>query len=137
MKIFISYKFTGETNEDLKNLLLPVKNALKKMEGVESVYCNFFDEDLPIRSKNFKSHEYVTDAFPSIDKADAQFVIINSEEKSEGMILEMGYAIAKGKKVIVAIKNGITNTYLPGIADESIEWESIDDLTQKIYNLKL
>ncbi len=101
------------------------------------MYCNFFDEDLPIRSKNFKPHEFVTDAFKTIDTIDMQLVIINSEIKSEGMILEMGYAIAKGKKIIVAIQEGIENTYLPGIAHEVIIFNSIEDLTKKISQFHL
>ena len=93
MKVFIAYKFTGEAEEDLHKLLTPLRDALQQAAG--AVYCNFFDDDLAVRSKNFKPQDYVFDAFKMIDTSELMFVILNSDDKSEGMILEVGYALAK------------------------------------------
>ncbi len=105
------------------------------MEKGIDVYCNFFDADLPLRAKNFKPHDYVIDTFKRIDGSDILFVILNSESKSEGMILEIGYAIAKNIPIVIAVKEGITNTYLPGMATFSLTWENEEDLLEKISTI--
>jgi nucleoside 2-deoxyribosyltransferase len=132
-KAFISYKFTGETKENLENLLHPIVEALKN-SSIDA-YCNFFDENLPVRSKNFKPHEFVTDAFKNINESDFVFVVLNSEEKSEGMIMEIGYATAKNIPIVIAVKNNVTNTYLPGMANMVIPWDNINDLVEKISKI--
>ena len=133
MKGFISYRFTGEKLEDLHALLGPVRDALQD-KGVDA-YCNLHDEDLANRSKNFKPQDYVFDAFKTIDGVDVLFVVVTSENKSEGMILEMGYALGKNKSIIVAVKEGVGRTYLPGMAKVLIKWTDINDLVSKIKQL--
>ncbi len=130
MKAFISYRFTGEKVEALKALLIPIQDSLKK-SGIDA-YCNLSDDNLEERSKNFKPQDHVFDAFKIIDAVDILFVVLTSEDKSEGMILEIGYAIAKGLPVVVALKEGVEKTYLPGMAKLSISWNDIDDLLSKI-----
>jgi hypothetical protein len=77
MNGFISYRFTGENPEDLKSLLGPVCDKLAQC-GVKA-YCNLFDDDLLVRSKNFKPQDYLFDAFKSLDKSGLLFVLITSE----------------------------------------------------------
>jgi nucleoside 2-deoxyribosyltransferase len=132
MKAFNSYRFTGETEENLRNLLTPVTEALHEA-GAEA-YCNFFDEDLPVRSKNFKPQDYVFDAFKTINGTNMLFVILNSEDKSEGMLMEIGYALAKGKKVVVAVKDGVQKSYVPGMASLVLPYSNVEDLAEKIKN---
>jgi nucleoside 2-deoxyribosyltransferase len=135
MKVFISYRFTGEKLEDLKALLSPIQKALE--EKGASAYCNLSDPELEERSKNFAPEDYVFDAFKILDTCQMLFVVITSESKSEGMILEVGYAIAKGIPVIVALKEGVGNTYLPGMARQVIKWSDVDDLKEKIKEVTL
>lgn len=130
MRAFISFRFTGEKLEDIKALIDPVQTALKD-KGIDA-YCNLSDDDLDERSKNFQPQDYVFDAFKIIDNTNLLFVILNSESKSEGMILEVGYCIAKKIPVVVAVKNGIINTYLPGMADAVIKWDEVSDLVNII-----
>jgi len=130
MKAFISYRFTGEKIEDIKALIDPVQTSLKD-KGIDA-YCNFSDDDLEERSKNFQPQDYVFDAFKIIDGTDLLFVILNSESKSEGMILEIGYCIAKKIPVVVAVRDDIKNTYLPGMANSVIKWGEVSDLVEKI-----
>jgi len=49
-------------------------------------------------------NEIIHQAFDEVKKSDAIIALIESEEKSEGMLLEIGYAKAVGKKLIVVIK---------------------------------
>ena len=133
MKTLLAYRFTGETKESLDNLLIPVKNVLEKA-GV-NVDCTYFDKNLAEIEKTFKPQDYTFYAFKLIDKVNFLFTVLNSEEKSEGMILEIGYCIGKHIPVIVAIKDGVNKTYLPGMADMIINWKDIKDLTNKISKI--
>lgn len=76
-------------------------------------------------------------AFYVIDNSDILFVIQTSEERSEGMLMEVGYSIAKKKIIIVATKSGVHNTYLPTMGTIAFEWSNLEDLSEKIGNLEL
>lgn len=132
MKAVISYRYNGEIIDKLEALLLNVSTALKNA-GVDP-YCIF----LGYRSKaNCRKPpaEMMHIAFSNIDKTDLLFVIQTGEARSEGMLMEVGYAIAKGVCVVVATKNGVENTYLPSMANYSIIYENIEDLMLQINNI--
>lgn len=131
MKGFISYKHSGEDNEELKSILTPIVNKFKEV-GIEA-YCNLFDEELAKKAEFYKpGRDYVLDSLNILESKEIIFVLLRSEVKSEGMLMEVGYAIAKGIPIIVAIKNDIKNTYLPTMANKVIEWSDLDDLLNKI-----
>lgn len=132
MRIFISYKFTGEKIEDVTALLTPVCEVLKSA-GHEP-YVNFFDEELqPERLQGtFKAHDYMFHAFKKLTTQDAVLVLLNANTKSEGMLMEVGYALARGIPVVTAVKNGVTETYLPTVTTAAFGWENVDDLCTHI-----
>lgn len=129
MEAFIAYRHTGESMEDLEVLLGGTRDALARA-GVNA-YCTFFD-DAEFQNKAFGARQIMQHAFEMIDTKDMLFVIQTSENKSEGMIMEVGYCIAKGIPIVVAVKNGVQNTYLPDMADLQIQWDTIDNLHQQI-----
>lgn len=136
MRIFLSYRFTGEKLEDVASLLLPVKSALEQLG--HTVYTNFYDEHLQPGTENHKSFlpkDYMSYAFAKLPSQDVVIVLLNSNNKSEGMLLEVGYALAKGIPVVTAAKKTVTDTYLPQIGKLSFTWENIDDLVEKIKAL--
>ncbi|MEQ1500388.1 MAG: hypothetical protein ABL917_03410 [Parcubacteria group bacterium] len=136
MEVFISYKFTGEESSILSENLTRIKKGLENI-GLK-VYCNLFDDELITRSVNFKQKDWVFEAFNIIKNKQLLFVFLNSEEKSEGMILEIGYAIAKNIPIIVAVRSDIKNkTCLPGMANSIVVWENLEDLLTKISDLDL
>jgi len=128
MKAVISYRYNGEVIKDLEALLISVCNALKTI-GVDP-YCVYFEHFNKECDKT--PAEMMQMAFSYIDKSDFLFVIQTSEARSEGMLMEIGYAIAKGTKVVVATKLGVENTYLPSMADYSISYLDINDLVRLI-----
>ena len=128
--IFISFGLNGETEENLKSIIGPIKEKLEKINI--NAYCNLFDEELLKRSANFKPEDWMTEAFKELSKAELQFVLVTSKDKDEGMILEIGYAIARNIPVIVAIKDDIKDTYLPNMANKTIVWNNVNDLLEKI-----
>ena len=60
------------------------------------------------------------------------FIFIKSHEKSEGMLIETGYAFAKKKKIFLVIKEGIKTTFIHQIANKVIEFKDIEDLLIKL-----
>ena len=57
---------------------------------------------------------------------------VKNEEKSEGMLIEIGYALGTGKPFALAIKKGTKTTYLTEIAKPIIFFEDIDDLCSQL-----
>jgi nucleoside 2-deoxyribosyltransferase len=130
MKFFIAFKFTGEEQEKIRDNLKKVCSALEELG--HSYYCTFFDEGLPKEDiKDLFNH-----AFEKLENSDIILVLVNSNEPSEGMLMEIGYALAKGKRVILAIDKGIGTTKTRDLIDEIIEFEDFDDLAVKLNEIK-
>jgi len=133
MKISLSYKFTGENYEELKKFLDQVCNALKN-QGHEPSGTYMRREEFEKNKTSLK--EIMLTALRFIEDSDCHVSIINFNEKSEGMLLEIGYAYAKNKRMIVAIKKGIKTIWLKEIIPEIIEYENLEDLCIKLKKLK-
>lgn len=131
MKTFIAYRFTGEDPKELEPLLTTVRDSLKA-KGVDS-YCTFFDE-VEFNGKLLSARQIMNHAFGILDDIDFLFVVQTSENKSEGMMMEVGYCIAKHIPIVVATKIGVGATYLPQMAEVAIEWQTVEDLKEKIKN---
>ena len=131
MKIFIGQPVTGEDINQLREESDKICSLLESKN--KETYCVIFDGSEKEANSNENKMKY---AFSKLDGCDTFLVILRNERKSEGMLMEFGYAIAKKMKIIVAIKNGVKNTYLPEIADEVIKFENIDDLLNKLKELK-
>ena len=133
-KFFISYKFTGENPAELERILLEISNILKK--SGHKVYSASKDEKLFIEEK-FIAKQILNHALKEIDNADCILVFAKSNEKSEGMLIEIGYALAKKKKIILAMKEGVNFYFTEDIADKVIEFSDIKDLLIKLEILKI
>lgn len=132
MKIFIGQAVTGEDIENLKDECSKVQDALSKA-GHES-YCTILEGN---EFENEDAKMKLEHAFEEIDKSDAFLAIIRGEKRSEGMLMEIGYTLSKKKKLIVAIKKEVRDkTYVDELADQVIEFEDINDLCEKLGDLK-
>jgi nucleoside 2-deoxyribosyltransferase len=134
MKAFIAYRHTGEATEHLLGLLTAVRDGLT--EAGVSAYCTFFDEDT-FKVKSYKASDIMDHAFKKIGTVDVLFVLMTSDEKSEAMLMEIGYCIAKKIPIVVAVKDTVKSSYVPELADYSIVWSDIAELAHKIGELPL
>ena len=132
MKIFLSYRFTGEIKEELEQTIKELCSGIE--ETGHSIFCSFWKADF-YTENNFTNKQILEDALNEMDDCDAYLAFIKSNEKSEGMFIEAGYALSKGKKIIVAIKKGIKTTFLAEIAERLIEFDSLEDLKKKFKDL--
>ncbi len=129
MGYFVAYRHTGADPGRLGDLLPAVCESLR--ERGEEVYCTYFQEE-EFKSAGHKPRRIMEHAFEKIEKMGGLFVIIDGEEKSEGMLMEVGYCAAKGLKTVVAKRRGVENTYIPNMADHNFEYTDIEDLKSKV-----
>ena len=128
-KIFISYRITGEDREELKTTMQRICQSIETV-GFDCFYS--FQKDDFFQENNFTKKQILEYAPKEIDKADCVLVVVKSQEKSEGMLLEIGYALAKNKKIVLAIKKDIQTVFLCEMASSIIEFENLDDLNARL-----
>jgi len=129
MKIQLAYRFTGEDENKLIGDLKRIVSVLKDQQF--EVYCPVLNPDRP---KNKK--ELFLDTLNKIRETDILLALIKSDNKSEGMLMEIGHAMGLGKKFFVAINKEIKDTHLREMADLVIEFKDINDLCNKLKKLK-
>jgi nucleoside 2-deoxyribosyltransferase len=129
MKIFISYKFADEDQNKLEEFMKNIKASLQKSNH-EMLTTFFYKEE---SQKNNASVRQIMDkALDYIDSSDIILCIVKSQEKSEGQIFEIGYSIAKKKKLILAIQKGLKTRWIEHYANKIIEFEDLNDLYKKL-----
>jgi len=133
MKIFLSYKFNGEDPEILKEIITKIGDSLEKAGHI--CFCSFWHEDFYHENK-FTHKQILEHALEELKQSDINLAFVKSADKSEGMLLEAGYALAQKKKFYLAIKKGVETVFLREIADKVIEFEDLDDLYEKLNGLE-
>lgn len=130
---FVAYRFSGEPTEVLEERLKAVVDSLKKA-GLEA-YCNLFDNHI-MDSKTLSKSEIMQKAFGQIDVSDRLFVLIASDDKSEGQLIEVGYALAKKIPVVTAVQADV-KTHLTDLSDKVVIWNDLADLKNKLEGLRV
>ncbi len=133
MKFFIAQKVTGENKDELIGECNKIISLLKE-KGHEA-YCTMIEDRNEFEKKSKK--EMIKHAFNEIDDSNAMLVIVRGEGKSEGMLMEIGYILGEKKKIILLINKNVNNTYIREVADKIIEFEDIEDLYNKLNELKI
>lgn len=127
MKAFIAYRHTREKPSDLARLLGAVRDALSYM-GI-GTYATFFEEN----TKSMRAADVMRHGFAELDRADFLLVLQNREERSEGMLLEVDYALAKGIPILVAVQQDVAaRTQLPEIIGKYFQWQDVEDLQAQL-----
>ncbi len=130
-KIYVAYKYGGVDQKQLRNELEQILSVFEK-KGYDTYV--FFRDASNWGPANMSYSDIMKTAFLHLTEYDTLFIYLNSEEKSEALLLEVGYAKASGKKIILAINANFeedSHKYLRGVADEVMEFASFDDLLKK------
>ncbi len=133
MKFFIAQRVTGEEKSKLIEECKKIKFILDELG--HKVYCTMFEDRNEFESKSKK--ERMEHAFRNIDNSDTLLIIVRNQDKSEGMLMEVGYALGQKKEIILLINKNVNNTYLRDVADNVIEFEDIEDLHNKLNKLEI
>ena len=132
MKIFISQKVSGMDRDSLKEETKKITETLgnngHKVTSVIDYPKEFANSSVGERLRNY--------AFKRMDEADTILAIIRGDDRSEGMLMEIGHILDSDKKIILAIQKEIKNTYLRQIANQTLEFDGFDDLIKQLKNLK-
>jgi nucleoside 2-deoxyribosyltransferase len=132
MIVYIAYKFADVDKFALKEKLKALSKAIEEKGNKTKI---FFRDVQDWGDKAIKEQEILPKAYEMIKESDAIFAFVDGGEKSEGQLFEVGFGKAKGKKLILAIKDGLGYRFLRMLADEVIEFENFDDLINQINAL--
>jgi len=132
MKIFIGQAVSGENIEILKKECFKIQSILE--EAGNETYCTINPKT---NAGKMSARDWMIHAFEKIDEHNTFLAIIRNDKKSEGMLMEVGYVLAKKKRLIVAVKKDVRDkTYVDDLADEVIEFENFAELCKKLESLK-
>jgi nucleoside 2-deoxyribosyltransferase len=128
MKIFVSNKFKKENKKMLRRKLEKILSSLEKA-GHESF--NLF-RDMNWEVKRLPPGKAISLAFEKIKKCDAILVLLDDRKETQGIYLEIGFAKALGKKIILLIFDKLSFPTLEAIADRIIRFESSSEIDKKL-----
>ena len=134
MKLFCSYAYTGEDVAIVTARMRKVVDALTE-QGNE-VYCPLFDELVaPLEAANDVKAIF-THAFDGIKRQEAMVVIISSERRSEGQLMEIGAALSEKKPVyLFQHQTAVATSYLPKLVTKTYVWNSESDLLSSLKKI--
>lgn len=129
MRIFISHKFQGINKKDLRKKLEKIISIIEKNNHQAFVY---FRNRTNWRVKNFPPGKVIKESFWEIKKCDAVVGFIDRPKLSEGMLLEIGFAKALNKKIILLISGKYSFPTLEAISDRVIKFNNLENLSKKL-----
>ena len=133
-KVFISYRFTGEDPEELKRTISQIHDAIG--EAGHKHYSTIFDSK-QFASEKWSGKQIMGKAFKEIDKSDLILFFVNSPQVSPGMLVELGYSLAKKKRILLAIQKEIKDIIFRRQINEIIEFDDLADLKNRLCKIRL
>lgn len=130
MKYYIAYKFSNTDKEELKEILNEISAIIESYNNETFIFYRDMENWV---GTEMDSKEIITKALSELKNIDVILCLIFSSEKSEGVLLEAGYAKALGKKIIVAKQRDARTIFLKDIADDIIEFNTQEDLKEKLH----
>ncbi len=131
MKVFVSYAFTGEDFDVLRARLVGLRDIFDKL-GLDYYINTFAPEWQSMMANGATSGEFLHFALKDMKTSDIVFVLNSSERRSEGTLMEVGAAVAMGKKIVMAQHvSSVGKTYLDTVANDVFEWSTEQELLQK------
>lgn len=128
MKIFLSFRYTGESREGLEKFFYPLRDKLASL-GHE-VYLSL-DDLVTWESGELALREKFARTFSELETSDALVVVVRTPEKSEGMLMEVGFALALRKPIYLYVAKGV-DTYIREVATSVVEFTGHEDLLENI-----
>ena len=131
MRFYIAYKFLGSDKDKLKSTLANITSMIEENGHESFIFYRDYQKWGKVKTSE---DQIIMKAFTELKKSDVFFAFVENKEKSEGMLLEAGYAKAQNKKIILAIKKDINLRFLRSISDVIIEFGTLNDLRKKLQS---
>jgi nucleoside 2-deoxyribosyltransferase len=128
-RVFISYQFRGILKEDLFATIPKIHKAIET--AGHNHYSTLFESE-QYTTEKWSGKEIMNKAMKEIDSSSVVLFYVHKIPESQGMLVELGYALSKKKRCILAINKNITQSIFRRLIDEIIEFETLEDLTQKL-----
>ena len=131
--VFCSYAFTGEDEAVVRARMRTVVAVLEQVGC--AVYCNLFDPAWP---SYHTPGEFIRRALSVLPQYDMALVVQASPRRSEGMLMEIGAALALGKPIALAQHHSVgEQSYLSDelIATRTELWHSEAELPAVVQRL--
>lgn len=127
MKVFCAYAYTGEDTKTVTERMTKIYDLLTGLKL--KPYVDLFDDDANDLSE---AGDFIRLTVGKLSGYDTLFVISTSERRSEGMLMEIGAALAAGKRIIYAQhETAVGKTYIPELAEYTFVWQTDDDLLEQ------
>lgn len=135
MRLFCSYAYTGEDVETVIKRMRMVVDTLE--DNGHEVYCPLFDELVAPLQEAHDVKAIFDHAFEGISRQEALVVVVSSERRSEGQLIEVGAALSQNKPVyLMQHETAVDKSYLPKLVDETYVWKTTEDLRQQLAKIK-
>lgn len=127
MKIYVAYKYTGADKEKLKILLTSISKTLEKQN--HSTFMYFRDGGKwESRDGYIPVGKVMRECFVKIKESDCILILAQSSELSEGMLLDIGYAIALNKPIIVLKQENCSLPKTEALATKILTYKNEEDI---------
>ena len=134
MKIFVSNKFQGEDKKILKKKL---KEVILLLENSRHQTFNSFRDLSNWNARALPVGKAISWAFKTIKKCDAVLCFIDNPKSSQGMLLEVGFAKALNKKLILLISKKCSFPTLEALSGRVIRFNNRQDINKKLNKFKI
>lgn len=137
MKIYFCYKFRNYTNKTaLKSRLETISELLKHQGHSTYIYWRDNQKWSIVQSKE-EPQSIITKAFYQIRDSDILFAFTDTQDVSEGMLLELGYGYAIGKKIIFVTVEDSSLRFVTAIASKVIKYKTFGSLIDSLTKMNL
>jgi hypothetical protein len=131
MKIYVGYRYTGADKELLKEFLINISNILE--DQGHSTFMYFRDGgNWEAKEGKMPLKDVISKSFEVIRSSDAALFLVQSNDFSEGMLLDIGCAISSNKPIYLAKKIGSNLPKTEAFAFKIIEFSDDADLLTKL-----
>ena len=125
MRVYIGYKYRNfKDKEGLKVLLQKISDELSSL-GHKTFILGRDEFEWTHHKRPSKS---ILPIIKNMRKNDVLFAVIECESKSNGLFIESLFATILGKKVILAVKEGVSPKPFSYFSKDIIEFENYDEL---------
>lgn len=136
MRIFLSYKFSGVEKERLDSTIIPILHLFRntRIFGYPfDVWCSYELED-SYRESGYDPGKIMNDCFDHIDRNYLFFMFVD-KGFGEGMLIELGYALSRNKRIILIAHNSVKSTTVESLAEIVIRYEEMSDLLPRLERI--
>lgn len=137
MKIYFCYKFRNYINKaSLRSKLETISKLLEHQGHSTYIYWRDNQKWSTIPSQD-KPQSVIIQAFHQIRDSDVLFVFTDTQDLSEGMLLELGYGYAIGKKIIFVTVENSSSRFVTAMANKVIKFNSFGSLIDSLAKMNL